>query len=64
MDFNFSDDQTELRRMVSEFCSRHCTEDSARALDEERHLRESFLGLYAGGTAEIQRNLIAEQLLR
>jgi len=30
----------------------------------QRHLRESFLGLYAGGTAEIQRNLIAEQLLR
>jgi alkylation response protein AidB-like acyl-CoA dehydrogenase len=28
----------------------------------ERHLRESFLGLYAGGTVEIQRNLIARQL--
>lgn len=28
----------------------------------ERHLRESFLGLYAGGTVEIQRNLIAGQL--
>jgi alkylation response protein AidB-like acyl-CoA dehydrogenase len=28
----------------------------------QRHLRESFLGLYAGGTAEIQRNLIAGQL--
>jgi alkylation response protein AidB-like acyl-CoA dehydrogenase len=28
----------------------------------ERHLRESLLGLYAGGTAEMQRNLIARQL--
>jgi alkylation response protein AidB-like acyl-CoA dehydrogenase len=28
----------------------------------QRHLRESFLGLYAGGTAEIQRNIIAGQL--
>lgn len=28
----------------------------------QRHLRESFLGLYAGGTAEMQRNLIARQL--
>lgn len=28
----------------------------------ERHLRESFLGLYAGGSVEIQRNLIARQL--
>jgi alkylation response protein AidB-like acyl-CoA dehydrogenase len=28
----------------------------------ERHLRESYLGLYAGATVEIQRNLIARQL--
>jgi len=28
----------------------------------QRHLRESFLGLYAGGTSEIQRNLIARKL--
>lgn len=28
----------------------------------QRHLRESFLGLYAGGTAEIQRNIIAGQM--
>lgn len=33
-----------------------------RECSMQRHLRESFLGLYAGGTAEIQRNLIAGQL--
>ena len=33
-----------------------------RECSMQRHLRESFLGLYAGGTAEIQRNLIARKL--
>ena len=28
----------------------------------QRHLRESLLGLYAGGTAEIQHNFIARKL--
>ena len=33
-----------------------------RECSMQRHLRESLLGLYAGGTAEIQRNLIARKL--
>jgi len=30
--------------------------------DQYRRLRESMLSLYAGGTAEIQRSLIAHDL--
>lgn len=63
MDFQFTPEQTALRKRVEEFCQAHCSAAQEAARDREPSYPAAMHRAMAdSGTVEIQRKLIAKTL--